>query len=76
MEHILGEEGLIHSSKVQLQNTSDRIHGVVILVSCQWILAFYKDKQVKHLKSPSYHFLLGQGILPLSKAFLMSLTST
>lgn len=45
MEHILREEGLIHSSKVQLQNTSNRIHGVVVLVSCQWILAFYKDKQ-------------------------------
>lgn len=45
MEHILREEGLIHSSKVQLQNTSNRIHGVVVLVSCQWILAFYKEKE-------------------------------
>lgn len=42
MEHILGEEGLIQSSKVQLQNTSNRVHVVVILVSCQWILAFVR----------------------------------
>lgn len=81
MEHILGEEGLIQSSKVQLQNTSNRIHVMVILVSCQWILAFIRTSRkqtgnaVKHLKT-SLYILLGQSILPLSKAFLMSLTST
>lgn len=75
MEDILREEGLIQSSEVQLQNTSNRIHVMVILVSCQWILAFIRTSR-KHGETPENYFLLGQSILPLSKAFLMSLTST
>lgn len=56
MEHILREEGLIQSSKVQLQNTSNRIHVVVILVSCQWILAFIRTSR-KHGETSETDFL-------------------
>lgn len=77
MEDILREEGLIQSSKVQLQNASNGIHVMVILVSCQRILAFIRTSR-KDGETPetSWDVLLGQSILPLSKAFLMSLTST
>lgn len=75
MEHILGEEGLIQSSKVQLQNTGNRIHVVVVLVSCQRVLAFPRTSR-KHGQTPENYSPLGQSISPLSKAFLMSLTST
>lgn len=57
MEHILGEEGLIQSSKVELQNTSNRIHVMVVLVSCQWILAFIRTSR-KHGQTPENHFLV------------------
>lgn len=55
MEHILREEGLIQSSKVQLQNTSNRIHVMVILVSSQWILAFIRTSR-KHGQTPENYF--------------------
>lgn len=76
MEHILGEEGLIQASKVQLQNASDGVHVVVILVSCQRILTFPRASRKNTVKQPGSCFLPGQSISPLSKAFLMSLTST
>lgn len=70
MEHILGEEGLIQSSKVQLQNTSNRIYVMVILVSSQWILAFTRTSR-KHGETPENYFLA----LPTGSKHLTSLKS-
>lgn len=69
MEHILGEEGLIQSSKVQLQNASDGIHVVVILVSCQRILTFPRTSRKtrsntrKLLPAGSEHLTSLKGVL-------------
>lgn len=56
MEDILREEGLIQSSKVQLQNASNGIHVMVILVSCQRILAFIRTSR-KDGETPENYFL-------------------
>lgn len=68
MEHILREEGLIQSSKVQLQNTSNGIHVMVILVSCQWILTLMRTSR-KHGETPENDFQ----VLPPGSKHLTSL---
>lgn len=38
MEDFLREEGLVQSSKIELQDTGDGVHVVIILVPCQRVL--------------------------------------
>lgn len=38
MEDFLWEEGLVQSSKVELQDAGDGVHVVIILVPCQRVL--------------------------------------
>lgn len=40
MEDFLWEEGLVQSSEVELQDASNGVHVVVVLVSCQRILTY------------------------------------
>lgn len=40
MEDFLREEGMVQSSKVELQDTSNGVHVMVILVPCQWVLTY------------------------------------
>lgn len=40
MEDFLREEGMVQSSEVELQDTSNRVHVMVILVPCQWVLTY------------------------------------
>lgn len=40
MEDFFREEGVVQSSKVKLQDTSDGVHVVVILVPCQRVLTY------------------------------------
>lgn len=42
MEDFLWEEGLVQSSEIELQDAGDRVHVVVVLVSCQWVLTYRK----------------------------------
>lgn len=40
MEDFLWEEGLVQSSEVELQDASNGVHVVVVLVSCQRVLTY------------------------------------
>lgn len=42
MEDFLREEGMVQSPKVELQDTSNRVHVMVILVTCQRVLTYIR----------------------------------
>lgn len=45
MEDFLREEGLVQSSKVQLQDASNGVHVMVILVPCQRVLTYIQTRR-------------------------------
>ena len=45
MEDFLGEEGMVQSSEVELQDASDGVHVVVILVPCQRVLTYIRTRR-------------------------------
>lgn len=45
MEDFFREEGVIQSSKVELQDTSNGVHVVVILVPCQRVLTYSRMRE-------------------------------
>lgn len=45
MEDFLREEGVVQSSEVELQDASDGVHVVVILVPCQRVLTFIRTRR-------------------------------
>ncbi len=42
MEDFLREEGVVQSSKVELQDASNGVHVVIVLVPRQWIFTFVR----------------------------------
>lgn len=45
MEDFLREKGVIQSPKVELEDTSNRVHVVVILVPCQRVLTYIRTRK-------------------------------
>lgn len=87
MEDFFREEGVIQASKVKLEHTSNWVHVMVILVPCERVLTYTGWEEEgpwdttdnnaldKHNRGEMLVFPC-RTVLPLSKAFLMSLTST
>lgn len=50
MEDFLREEGMVQSSEVELQDTSNRVHVMVILVPCQWVLTCDQMRREKQTR--------------------------
>lgn len=45
MEDFLRKEGVVQSSKVELQDASNGVHVVVILVPCQRVLTYIRTRR-------------------------------
>lgn len=57
MEDFLREKGVVQSSKIKLQDTSNGVHVVVILVPSQWVLTYIRRSRRSGVKKPDNNTL-------------------